>query len=61
MNSENTNYDYFTTYFHRLSVTNVSGLWSVITFYNLTLEKRDNNYLPHPVTPTSCLRTKFNL
>jgi len=35
-------------------------VWSGITGHNLTPEKRDRE-APHPVTPTSCLRTKFNL
>jgi len=36
-------------------------VWSVITAHNLTPEKRDNNYLPHPLTPTSCLRKNIKL
>jgi len=28
-------------------------VWSVITAHNLTPEKCDNNYSPHPLTPTS--------
>jgi len=36
-------------------------VWSGITGHNLTPEKRDNKYMPQPLTPTSCLRTKFNL
>ena len=28
---------------------------SVITAHNLTPDKRDNNYSPHPLTPTLCL------
>ena len=34
-------------------------VWSVITAHNLTPEKRDNNYLPHPLTRTSCLRNNI--
>ena len=26
-------------------------VWGVITAHNLTPEKRDNNYSPHPLTP----------
>ena len=33
----------------------------VAIYHNLSPEKRDNNYTPHPLTPTSCLRIKFNL
>ena len=29
-------------------------VWSVTTARNLTPEKRDNNYSPHPLTATSC-------
>jgi len=36
-------------------------VWSVITAHNLTPDKRDNNYLPHPLTPTSCLRNNIQL
>ena len=36
-------------------------VWSVITAHNLTPEKRDNNYSPHPLTPTSCLRNNIQL
>jgi len=36
-------------------------VWSVITAHNLTPEKRDNNYLPHPLIPTSCLRNNIQL
>jgi len=35
-------------------------VWSVITAHNLTPEKR-NNYLPHSITPTSCLRNNIQL
>jgi len=36
-------------------------VWSVITAHNLTPEKRENNYSPHPLTPTSCLRNNIQL
>jgi len=36
-------------------------VWSVITAHNLTPEKRDYNYSPHPLTPTSCLRNDIQL
>jgi len=36
-------------------------VWSGITGHNLTPEKRDNNHTPQPITPTLCLRPKFNL
>jgi len=36
-------------------------VWSVITAHNLTPEKRDNNYSPHPLTPTTGLRSTFKL
>ena len=36
-------------------------VWSVITAHNLTPEKRDNNYSPHPLTPTWCLRNNIEL
>jgi len=36
-------------------------VWSGITAHNLTPENRDNNYLPHPLTPTTCLRSTFKL
>jgi len=36
-------------------------VWSVITAHNLTPEKRDNNYTPHPLTPTTCLRNNIQL
>jgi len=36
-------------------------VWSVITAHNLTPEKRDNNSSPHPLTPTTCLRSTFKL
>jgi len=36
-------------------------VWSVITAHNLTPEKRDNNYLPHPQTLTTRLRSTFKL
>ena len=49
---------YFMTYFYAPISTIV---WSVITAHNLTLEKRDNNYWPHSLTPTTCLRNTFNL
>ena len=34
-------------------------VWSVITAHNLTPEKRDNNYSPHPLAPTAYLRSTF--
>ena len=46
-------------YFCCLSLTIVS--WSGITGHNLTPQKRDNNYTSHYQTPTTSLRTKFNL
>ena len=36
-------------------------VWSVITAHNLTPEKRDNNYSPHPLIPTSCLRNNIQI
>jgi len=36
-------------------------VWSVITAHSLTPEKRDNNYSPHPLTPTPCLRNNIQL
>jgi len=36
-------------------------VWSVITAHNLTPEKRGNNYSPHLLTPTSCLRNNIQL
>jgi len=36
-------------------------VWSVIAAHNLTPEKRDNNYSPHPLTPASCLRNNIQL
>jgi len=36
-------------------------VWSVITAHNLTPEKRDNNYSPHPLIPISCLRNNIQL
>ena len=36
-------------------------VWSGITGHNLAPEKRDNNYTPHALIPTLCLRTEFNL
>ena len=36
-------------------------VWSVITVHNLTPEKCDNNYSPHHLTPTSCLRNNIQL
>jgi len=36
-------------------------VWSVTTAHNLTPEKRDDNYSPYPLTPTSCLRYKIRL
>jgi len=36
-------------------------VWSVITAHNLTPEKRDNNYSPHPLTPLRASETTFNL
>ena len=30
-------------------------VWSVITAHNLTPEKHDNNYSPHPLILTSCI------
>jgi len=37
-------------------------VWSVITAHNLTPESvHDNNYLPHPLTLTSCLRNNIEL
>jgi len=36
-------------------------VWSVITAHNLTPEKRDTNYSPHPLIPTSCLRNNIQL
>jgi len=36
-------------------------VWSVITAHNITPEKRDNNYSPHPLTSTSCLRNSIQL
>jgi len=34
-------------------------VWSVITAHNFTPEKRDNNYSPRSLTPTSCLRNNI--
>jgi len=36
-------------------------VWSVITAYDFIPEKRDNNYSPHPLTPTLCLRNNIQL
>jgi len=37
-------------------------VWSVITAHNVTPEKHDNNYSPHPLSPTSCLHdANFNV
>ena len=36
-------------------------VWSVITAHNLTPEKRNNNYSPHSLTPTTCLRNNIQL
>ena len=36
-------------------------VWSVITGHNLTPEKRDNNFTPHPLTQTACLPIVFIL
>ena len=36
-------------------------VWSVITAHNLTPEKRYNNYSPHPLIPSSCLRNNIQL
>jgi len=36
-------------------------VWSVITTHKLTPENHDNNYSPHPLTPTSCLRNNIQL
>ena len=36
-------------------------VWSVITDHSLTPEKHDNNYSPHPPTPTSCVRNNIQL
>ena len=52
---------YFMDYSCAPISTIVSGLWSVITAHNLTPEKRDNNYSPHSLTPTSCLRNNIQL
>ena len=35
-------------------------VWSVIIAHNLTQEKRDNNYSPHPLTPLRASATTFN-
>jgi len=32
-------------------------VWSVTTAHNLTPQKRDNNYSPHPLNPTMSLRS----
>jgi len=32
-----------------------------LTVHNLTPEKRDNNYSPHPLTPLRASETTFNL
>jgi len=47
---------YFMTYFY-----GPIFVLSVTTAHNLTPEKRDNNYSPHPLTPTSCLRNNIQL
>ena len=36
-------------------------VWSVITGHNLIPEKRGNNYPPHHLTPTTCLRNNIQL
>jgi len=36
-------------------------VWSVTTAHNVTPEKPDNNYSPHPLTPTWCLRNNIQL
>jgi len=46
------------TYFYAPISTIVSG---VLTAHDLTPEKRDNNYSPHTLTPTSCLWNSIQL
>jgi len=46
----------FMTYFYAPVFTTC-----VCSVHNLTPEKRDNNYSPHPPTPTSCLRNNIQL
>ena len=51
----------YTSLFHDLLLRSYlyRCVWSVITAHNLTPEKRDDNYSPHPLTPTSA--TTLNL
>jgi len=60
------NFAFMNTYNHIISWPILRSylyhcVWSVITALNLTPEKRDNNYSPHPLIPTSCLRKNIQL
>ena len=46
-------YSSFAVLLHDLLSSHISQhcVWSGITGHNITPEKRDNNYTPHPVTP----------